>query len=171
MSVYRFVPMVALATGTFAAPAGAVVITETFGTSTGDVAIGGSLVAQYSLAYAPASQPVAAKQTITPLGSSLVGPASTIYSFPTSEIGLASTSSEVKTTDPAVDQFVQLKFDINGKSNFGVATIGTDLSLVQIDYQSVVPEPAVWAEMITGLGLAGTALRTRRRRSATRAAA
>jgi hypothetical protein len=40
---------------------------------------------------------------------------------------------------------------------------GTAVSFVQQQFASAVPEPATWASMVLGLGLAGAGLRRRRR--------
>lgn len=57
-----------------------------------------------------------------------------------------------------------LKFDLNGQTAYGTAYFKADSTLESITFDSTVPEPAVWAQLITGLGLAGGALRVSRRR-------
>ena len=61
-------------------------------------------------------------------------------------------------------RYVQIALDGNHQKypeTYGYAPIG--LSEVRFT-GSAVPEPATWAMMITGFGLAGTALRAARRR-------
>ena len=65
------------------------------------------------------------------------------------------------------DQYVSLTFQHAGTKYAGSAHVDVGGYLQSIDYAVAgVPEPASWALMIGGFGLAGVALRTRRRQAA-----
>jgi hypothetical protein len=66
------------------------------------------------------------------------------------------------------DRYYPLKFDINGTTNVGNAFFNNASDLVKIDYAAVggVPEPAIWAQLVAGFGLAGAAVRRRRPQTA-----
>jgi hypothetical protein len=59
--------------------------------------------------------------------------------------------------------FIDLKFTAHGEAFRGYADIASDATLHSITYSAGVPEPAAWTLMIGGFGLAGAALRQRRR--------
>lgn len=63
--------------------------------------------------------------------------------------------------------YSQLKFDLDGVTTYGVVGIQNaafrSISYEVPDAVAPVPEPAVWAEMIAGLGAAGAVMRRRRR--------
>ncbi|MFM9977425.1 MAG: PEPxxWA-CTERM sorting domain-containing protein [Sphingomonadaceae bacterium] len=74
---------------------------------------------------------------------------------------------------PAALSFIA---DTAGSFKFQIVTnsadnIGPLLDSVTLDISGAVPEPATWAMMITGFGLAGTAMRRRRSAAAAFAAA
>ena len=66
------------------------------------------------------------------------------------------------------DRYLPLKFDINGTTTVGNAFFNNASDLVKIDYAAVggVPEPAIWAQLVAGFGLAGAAVRRRRPQTA-----
>ena len=176
MSVYRFAPLMALAGGAFAAPVSAAVISQSFGPwlATGEtraIAIGAG-PAQYSFKYSPqvliGDQIYPAKGQLSVLGNSTQSQPSATYGFPGPGDGIALNEARTEAGDGT--QYVTLRFDIDSHRTVGIATFN-DAFLTQIDYRSIVPEPAVWAQMIAGLSLAGLALRTTRRRRTTTVAA
>ena len=66
-------------------------------------------------------------------------------------------------------RYLALEFDINGTTHVGNAFFNDASDLVQINYQTVaggVPEPAIWAQLVAGFGLAGAAVRRRRPQTA-----
>jgi hypothetical protein len=80
---------------------------------------------------------------------------------PTSELVFSNGTS-------GLDSFVGLTFQEAGRNYAGTARVDGGGYLRTIEYDAVggVPEPASWALMIGGFGLAGAALRTRRRQAA-----
>lgn len=85
-------------------------------------------------------------------------------------------ASEIKTGSGvgAYDGLYGIRFDIAGATQYGNFTVdsqGTHISAIDYDAApaSDVPEPAIWAEMILGFGLAGATLRRRQPRLATAA--
>ena len=62
--------------------------------------------------------------------------------------------------------YAQLKFKLDGVTTYGV--VGVQAAVIRsiryevLDAVAPVPEPAVWAEMIVGLGAAGAVMRRRR---------
>ncbi|MFI4964640.1 MAG: PEPxxWA-CTERM sorting domain-containing protein [Caulobacterales bacterium] len=65
------------------------------------------------------------------------------------------------------DLYVHLTFDEAGVQYVGAAHVDGADTLVDISYdKAAVPEPAAWALMIGGFGLAGATLRQRRRQPA-----
>jgi hypothetical protein len=71
------------------------------------------------------------------------------------------------TLAPGVDQYVSLTFQEAGVGYAGSAHVDGAGYLQSIEYEvTAVPEPASWALMIGGFGLAGAALRSRRRQAA-----
>jgi hypothetical protein len=73
----------------------------------------------------------------------------------------------------SVDEYLHLEFSNAGVIYTGEAHFDPSATLVDITYDAVgpgtitgVPEPETWALMIAGLGLAGVALRSRRRQLA-----
>ena len=180
MSMYRFAPLMALAGGAFAAPASAAVMSKNFapwptsgGTTTTPIVIGAG-PAQYSFAYTPSfidgnNIETTAVGTFSSFGSNAkAGTLSSTYDFPGA--GDVTLPKSATVYGDGGTQYLQLQFDIGNQTNYGVATFD-GASLTTIAYEAAVPEPAVWAQMIAGLSLAGVALRTtRRRRSNTIAA-
>ncbi|HZZ69838.1 MAG TPA: PEPxxWA-CTERM sorting domain-containing protein, partial [Phenylobacterium sp.] len=72
-----------------------------------------------------------------------------------------------------VDEYIHLEFSNAGTIYAGEAHIDPSATLVDLTYDAVgpgtitgIPEPETWALMIAGLGLAGVALRSRRRQAA-----
>ncbi len=67
------------------------------------------------------------------------------------------------------DQYIHLKFTDAGELYVGEAHVDNNATLVDISFNDAgpagIPEPASWALMIAGVGLAGTALRQRRRQA------
>jgi hypothetical protein len=69
-----------------------------------------------------------------------------------------------------VDSYYHLKFTTGGQDYLGTAFIDSNTELRTITYDTLqnvsggVPEPAVWADLLVGFGLAGTAMRSLRRR-------
>ena len=82
--------------------------------------------------------------------------------------GLYGMSEGVATFDIShlVGQVVDIRFHF--ASDGGVTGLGVDLDNISVtgNLASAVPEPATWAMMITGFGLAGGAIRSRRRMAA-----
>jgi hypothetical protein len=66
------------------------------------------------------------------------------------------------------NRYLPLQFDINGTTTVGNAFFNNANDLVKIDYAAVggVPEPAIWAQLVAGFGLAGAAVRRRRPQTA-----
>ncbi|MDB5428701.1 MAG: hypothetical protein JWR47_1858 [Phenylobacterium sp.] len=72
------------------------------------------------------------------------------------------------------DQYIHLQFIDAGELYVGEAHVDPNATLVDINFNDAgpgnqpggIPEPASWALMIAGFGLAGTALRQRRRQAA-----
>jgi hypothetical protein len=72
-----------------------------------------------------------------------------------------------------VDEYIHLEFSNDGTIYAGEAHIDPSATLVDLTYDAIgsgtitgLPEPETWALMIGGLGLAGVALRSRRRQAA-----
>lgn len=168
MSTCRFTPLLVLAAaGSVAAPASATVVVQMYNLAPNpgvkrSVTIGSHTLAQYNLTDFRADTPVPsalAAREFAPIGNSQL--AFGTDAIPTSSAGLS--SSALKITPSSTDQYVQLAFDIRGHSTVGVATFAPDTTLETIAFNSVVPEPAVWAELIVGFALAGAGLRVSRR--------
>jgi hypothetical protein len=88
---------------------------------------------------------------------------------PTGPEGFAALSDPgVAFIGPGFDQYVSLTFKEGGTTYAGTAHVDSTGYLRTIEYEAagVVPEPASWALMIGGFGLAGAALRARRRQAA-----
>lgn len=128
-----------------------------------DIFIGGSTTAQYSLS----------DMSFTTLGNSQFGESFSYFAKDSAVLPTADTtftSGSVATSPNSI----QLRFDINGISNFGLARFdGFPIGptrLVSIEYgeaaavSGAVPEPDTWALMIAGFGAVGTAMRLSRRR-------
>lgn len=67
----------------------------------------------------------------------------------------------------------QLAFNIGSAAYTGLATVtngGQEITRISYDAAPSVPEPATWAMMVLGLGIAGSALRRQRRNQTTGAA-
>ncbi len=66
------------------------------------------------------------------------------------------------------DHYIHLTFDANGVNYLGTAHVDGNATLDSITYQAAagVPEPAEWALLLGGFGLAGAAVRQNRRRQA-----
>ncbi|KRB40187.1 hypothetical protein ASE02_10455 [Phenylobacterium sp. Root700] len=87
----------------------------------------------------------------------------TLYSFFDSDIGYYDAYSiPVGTPLYLETKFENAYLDLEGE-DFSGGTFNYSLTVTQL---SAVPEPATWAMMIAGFGMAGTALRTRRRLTA-----
>lgn len=182
MSKYLFTPaMILAAAGSYASAAGATVMTQTFDlaydpSNTQDITIGGALTPQYTLTSIPEefenNPDGSLKFDIPPSRGLNASPGSYTGNFVGSAIiplnGDSVTGSSAKVTAGSDDQYLQLAFEIDGQSAFGVADFGQDMTLKTISYEvrgpAAVPEPAVWMELILGFGLAGSAQRAARRR-------
>ncbi len=106
-----------------------------------------------------------------------LGSYSDTMSSPTSDTYGANTkqTTAVKDTNGNVvpayqgDSYLNLRFAIDGTTYYGTAdfkTMGEDVTLHAITYNSAAPEPSTWALLIAGVGLSGAALRRGRRQPA-----
>jgi hypothetical protein len=75
----------------------------------------------------------------------------------------------ISTTDGGLFGYSQLRFKIDGVTTYGVAYFEAT-RLVSLRYEvpdapppAPVPEPAIWGELIAGLGIVGATLRAQRR--------
>jgi len=85
--------------------------------------------------------------------------------------GTAPWTNDVKTQfGSANGSYYSLRFDVGGNTYFGYAGVDESGSRItqiaydapeQLSIRQSVPEPATWAEMILGFGMAGAALRRR----------
>jgi hypothetical protein len=88
--------------------------------------------------------------------------------------GMQTFATSVKTF-PTGGYFA-LRFNVGEDTYYGYATASSGMDITQITYEApsrlsvavsrAVPEPATWAEMILGLGVAGAAMRRRRQTAA-----
>ena len=116
----------------------------------------------------------------------LSGPFTTAYTkgFIASQYGAvgdkSSTNPGVPVFSDVVDQspaepilgeptYFQLAFDNGSQEYVGYGYVDSSETLEYITYEAV-PEPAAWALLIAGVGLAGAAVRTRRRKELAQAA-
>jgi hypothetical protein len=72
-------------------------------------------------------------------------------------------NATVSGVGPGVTEYVHLEFITFGQEYLGEATFGADGTLNSISY-AAVPEPAAWALLLAGFGMAGAAARTGRKR-------
>jgi hypothetical protein len=168
----------AVAAGAIAAPStAATTVTVNFnlannGSGLHDITLGGNATPQYLYNTAEAG------------GGKYEAYFQTHFSAPTSYYGTLNTGPAQFPTPGSVtgsgsmflgdskgdqgDRYLPLKFDINGTTNVGNAFFNNASELVKIDYAAVggVPEPAIWAELVAGFGLAGAAMRRRRPQAA-----
>lgn len=163
-------PVMFLVSGFAATQADAATTIQTFNQPASfdaDVFIGGSTTAQFNFSDF-------AGGTFSTLGDSAIG-AKNSGEFPTSDTGFVGDTS-ILVTDGSD---VQIRFTIDGVTNFGLATFGDlpgdpGLGLLTIEYgelDSPVPEPETWAMMAAGFGVIGAAARASRRRQLQAAAA
>lgn len=104
-------------------------------------------------------------------------PSEYTYFSPVNRIGTANDVYTTKDSPPLARpgaggtvgsvSYAQLRFDLDGVKTYGVVAV-QDARMKSVSYEVVdavapVPEPAVWAEMIVGLGAVGAAMRKRRR--------
>ena len=165
---YGLAPAMFLISGFAATQANAATVLQTFNTpfpTTGmtNITIGASSTAQYALT----------SSSIQALGTSSIG-AKNSGMFPTTSSTFGATTG-VYFGDPTD---YQLKFEINGEQNYGLArfgSVGGANGLQSVEYgptlAGAVPEPEAWAMMIVGLGVVGASLRASRRRGAVALAA
>jgi hypothetical protein len=71
----------------------------------------------------------------------------------------------------SANPFLHLKFQSGAQNYFGVAAFNSAGTLSSISYAAAVPEPAAWALLVSGFGLAGVAMRRRRREASLAVAA
>lgn len=154
-------PATLLVAGAFSAPASASTVVDTTGwdaTYGGTpITLAGASSSQYSFGLTDYSFPIFFTKT------TLSGNNGATASYP----GETTTFSQVDTNGlfgPQPGDY-GLQFSANGIQYVGTATVddtGDHISQISYDVASV-PEPATWAMMVLGLGLAGGALRRSRR--------
>jgi len=112
------------------------------------------------------------KLELSPLGTAMTGTESFIYSSPESDTAYSHTDVEPYVAYIVGEDYVNLKFAVDGQTYFGTADIvdiNGDATLTSITYEpavsavSAAPEPAAWLLMVAGVGLSGAALRRRQR--------
>ena len=155
-------PATLLVAGAFSAPANATAVIDTTGwdaTYGGtSITLAGASSAQYTYSLEDWTFPFyATKTTLNGNGGATVSPP-----------GSTSYSSSVFTNfiAPWPGDY-GLQFSANGVQYVGTATVdstGNHISEITYDVASV-PEPATWAMMVLGLGLAGGAMRRSRRQA------
>lgn len=156
-------PATLLVAGAFSAPASATAVVDTTGwdaTYGGtSITLAGASSAQYTYSLEDWSFPFDATKT------TLNGNDGATVSSP----GSATYNSSVITNGiigPWPGDY-GLQFSANGVQYLGTATVddtGNHISEITYDVASV-PEPATWAMMVLGLGLAGAAMRRSRRQA------
>lgn len=154
-------PATLLVAGAFSGPACAGVVVDTTGwdaTYGGTpITLAGASSSQYSFGLTDFPYPISFTKT------SLSGNDGATASYP----GGSTAYSQVDTNGlfgPEPGDY-GLQFSANGIQYVGTATVdetGDHISQISYDVASV-PEPATWAMMVLGLGLAGGALRRSRR--------
>lgn len=166
MTEMRFAPLALLAAGAFAVPAGAATTVNidfdpfAGGDTTRNITIGGDIDPQFS--YGQAYESSSAK--LQTLGNSALGNFVDPYRLPNS--GDQYTETKQQLPNDGGNMYLLLSFDVGGVRQAGTASF-TNTLLNSITYDlapSAVPEPAVWAQLIAGFGLAGAGLRVGRRR-------
>ena len=161
-SVYFTVPAVAVAATFGAGSANAAIMIDTFDYSAWDnhdVTIGGNATAQYKFTKTGFGE-----ATLAGLGGSgVVGqPGSATIGTPGLNYGNAVITTDFHNPIFFDKRYYQLRFDLNGATTFGYATVTDGSTLATVHYEvSAVPEPATWALAILGFGLAGAAMRRR----------
>lgn len=179
MSIYRFTPaMILAAAGSYASAADATVVSQTFNlafdpVTSQSITIGDSVTPQFTLQGStgftiPFDPPtvIPAYQKLSTVPGSYTGSVIASPTIPSSVDGVNGSSTKVF-SGASTDQYLQLSFQLDGHTVYGVADFDPNLTLKTISYDDrsgAVPEPAVWMELILGLGLAGTAQRVSRRR-------
>lgn len=171
----KITPIALIVTGGLSASANAAIVTQTFNvlpSSQGvDITIGNSASAQYTYQHVvkPAPEGGTANEGLF------------LRALPTSELlvltdGFPNANSPAFPVkfefSPQISGSIGLRFQIGDGTHYGVANFGSfnedGLSpLVDIQYDDVaaaVPEPAAWAMLIGGFGVAGAAARRSRRR-------
>lgn len=175
MSKVRFAVGMLVASGGFGVAAEASADTVFFDYSAYAPAQNVDILGQTEYTYGADS--MAPKSYLSPAAgaSALTGSYSTTPSSPATD---TYSNASVKTDSfegPVftTDSYANLKFMVGGVTYLGTANFvpnDGDVVLHSIDYQvSPVPEPAEWALLIAGAGLAGAALRRNRRQSSARA--
>ncbi len=154
-------PATLLVAGAFSGAANASVVVDTTGwdaTYAGTpITLAGASSAQYTFGLSDFTFPISFTKT------TLSGNNGATASYP----GESTVNSEVDTNGllgPDSGDY-GLQFSANGVQYVGTATVdgsGDHISQISYDVASV-PEPATWAMMVLGLGLAGGALRRSRR--------
>lgn len=165
----RFAPLAMLAAGSFAALAAAsTTVSINFDPYASDEAsvgidFGSAEGSQY--VYSRDSVNDAAKLVAT--GTSRIGSFVDSYRLPNGNDAFDGTGAKI--TADSGEKYLLLSFDFDGVRQAGTASFsGYTLSEITYDVApSTVPEPAVWAQLISGFGLAGSALRVGRRRRRT----
>lgn len=187
--MHRFTPaMILAAAGSYASTADATVFTQTFNlafdpTNTQYVTVGDASLAQFSLnSFVGGEVPDPANdggvKVIAP-GRIMGGNDGTSFTgnfvdppvIPSN--GNSTINNSAKISSSSADQYLELSFQLDGETVYGLADFTPDMTLKTISYEvpsGAVPEPAVWMELILGLGLAGTAQRAARRRQPAAAA-
>lgn len=167
----RFAPLAMLAAGSFAAPAAAsTTVSINFDpfaneeTTSTSIELGGVESPQFF--YGRSYEGDTAKVSTGGSDSAIGGFVDT-FRLPDSSDQF--NRSEAKVALGGGSQYLLLTFAIDGVQQAGTASF-QDTLLTDITYDlapSTVPEPAVWAQLIAGFGLAGSALRVGRRRRST----
>jgi len=165
----------AVAVGAIAAPStAATTVTVDFniennGSGLHDIILGGNATPQYFYTTSFAGVKNQAFFS-TASGSNYIGDIYADAQFPTPGSVTDSGGILIGNSDSIqAGRYLALEFDINGTTHVGNAFFNGASDLVQINYQAVaggVPEPAIWAQLVAGFGLAGAAVRRRRPQTA-----